>query len=504
MVGRATLIVILGFSAIFGVASIWWTQESTKAVTNVEDYYNTAQSHNEAVIAANLACDSIFQNNADTSLLMSGLTGVFPDGNRYTIKAIMEPGTGNYRNCLITATCSYTDQFSIPYDTVVQVLLSPYSFSRYAFYTNRDTGVFWITGDTLTGPLQTNGSLFIKGVPVIKGPVTIGGKTYRDSVDRYGNGHIVLATLPDKYGDTLKCNSFKAGVVDSLPNQIDPVGTIGDTTKVFANSSNADTSHSYDVYLNFGTDSAGNGQVTETDTTRAHTSTIIDSTRNYNWSTGKYYYTYKYGWTWNVVSATSPTKIPLSSITNRSNEILILVDNGDAHVSGTVKGNVSVVANQPSSNYRQSYTSTNTSNPYFNYQMQSPTNAINQAAGNILIDGTVTYNGGLNGTDMLGLVASNSVMLGPQSGNVTIDAAIFALKGSFTYQDYNSGSALGYLNINGSITQNNRGAIGTFNSSTGTIATGYNKNYKYDSRFRYLAPPGFPLSHHYVVISWRE
>ena len=47
------------------------------------------------------------------------------------------------------------------------------------------------------------------------------------------------------------------------------------------------------------------------------------------------------------------------------------------------------------------------------------------------------------------------------------------------------------INLNGVIAQKFRGPVGTFSSGSGTLQTGYNKHYSYDSRLKYLSPPFF-------------
>ena len=95
-------------------------------------------------------------------------------------------------------------------------------------------------------------------------------------------------------------------------------------------------------------------------------------------------------------------------------------------------------------------------------------------------NGTVTSqtakgscNSGVNGT-------------GSQS-NLRIDAAILAIQHSFIVDHYDCGSSLGTLTVNGAISQKFRGAVGTFGGS----GTGYLKDYNYDDRLRYIAPPSF-------------
>jgi hypothetical protein len=143
------------------------------------------------------------------------------------------------------------------------------------------------------------------------------------------------------------------------------------------------------------------------------------------------------------------------------------------------------------------------------------------SANNIVIDGNICYTDNVvsgkcttvpaaPSTDVLGLVADNYVEINhpvDNNGNnlsscsstlgagavncdlssPTIDAVILALTHSFLVNNYTSGSALGTLNMFGTIDENWRGPVGTFNG--GGVASGYAKNYQYDPRLVYLSPP---------------
>ena len=143
----------------------------------------------------------------------------------------------------------------------------------------------------------------------------------------------------------------------------------------------------------------------------------------------------------------------------------------------------------------------------------------------IVLTGDTTYAGGLNGTDLLGLVAGNSVSVfhpvmitctqqanaapstrcdsgyarqdgfsevagwpsGATVGGIEVDAAIQTLTHSFYVQSYDRGQSQGTLRVRGAIAQKWRGFVGTDSG-----ATGYLKDYRYDKRLTYSAPPYFP------------
>lgn len=80
-----------------------------------------------------------------------------------------------------------------------------------------------------------------------------------------------------------------------------------------------------------------------------------------------------------------------------------------------------------------------------------------------------------------------------QFENPTIDAAILALKHAFVVDNYDCGTAtLGHLNVYGAIAGLfSNGLTGEFNGSTGVIEHGYPYNANYDNRLQIEEPPHF-------------
>ncbi len=159
--------------------------------------------------------------------------------------------------------------------------------------------------------------------------------------------------------------------------------------------------------------------------------------------------------------------------------------NGDVNLSGTLKGQMTIASQD-----------------------------------NITIVGNTVYNTAPpGGSDVLGLVADNNVAVyhpvdsngnnatGTMT-NVTVDAAILSLNHSFYVQNWNQGALLGTLTVNGVITQEYRGPVGTFCNSCTPVSpqTGYAKNYNYDTRLKYLSPPYFlsPTQSAWGRISYTE
>lgn len=136
---------------------------------------------------------------------------------------------------------------------------------------------------------------------------------------------------------------------------------------------------------------------------------------------------------------------------------------GDAFVSGTYQGQITVVADN-----------------------------------NIVVTGDLRARD-RSGTDILGLRANQFVEVyhpvRSDGSNVlaaagrTIDAAILSNQHSFRVQNHCAGAPLGTLNVAGSIAQLFRGPVGCTDSND--QRHGFLKNYNYDDRFGYLSPPYF-------------
>ena len=115
--------------------------------------------------------------------------------------------------------------------------------------------------------------------------------------------------------------------------------------------------------------------------------------------------------------------------------------------------------------------------------------------------------------DVLGLVGNDAIWVwNPTTGssryydntllggyNRRIDAAILSVGHTFAVQNPSIGSGRGTLTVNGAIAQKFRGIV---RSGSG----GYVKNYVYDVRLKYVAPPKFlsPVTTTYGVNVWIE
>jgi Tfp pilus assembly protein PilX len=184
------------------------------------------------------------------------------------------------------------------------------------------------------------------------------------------------------------------------------------------------------------------------------------------------------GWNNYAVACDAPQVIYIQNATTGSSS----TRPGDCEVSGTLNGRVTVVCERDAS-----------------------------IVGNLVYADDPSTN--MLSDDALGIIVKRDIDVETSMpNNARIQAHMIATGqdssgdgGSFGVVNYSSGSPRGGLAVYGGIIQNNRGAVGTFDTGTGQTTHGYYKNYTYDARFKVDPPPNYPpLSDQLVFGSWKE
>lgn len=264
-----------------------------------------------------------------------------------------------------------------------------------------------------------------------------------------------MCGTPQFLASVLSGNSYSSSIYTTAPGSCTPVNPattfLGPAPQTAENAPPQTATADQTPAMNHGCYIAGGGNTT---TNVTMSLSVSGSTTTVTWSgTGA-----------SVQNAGSNTNDCASPILVSSLSSGLIYVNGSITVSGTMTGALDIVAG------------TNSTTP-----------------ANITVAGNLTYPAAhiataANGLesdpdDVLGLIANNSVEVAEVT-NMTIDAAVLALKDSFYVQDWQSGS-YGTLTVFGSIAQNFRGPVGT------TGGTGFTKSYHYDSSLQSLWPPYF-------------
>jgi len=175
---------------------------------------------------------------------------------------------------------------------------------------------------------------------------------------------------------------------------------------------------------------------------------------------------------------------------------VIYVNKGNLYIKGTVNGRCTIVANQGSVS----------------------------SAGNVYLEDDIVYHDAItatgnpptdprefpnsykvNGSDMLGIVATNYIEIVDNTANrsdINIHAALFSYSLGIRAASTLLSSVHGAINIVGGLSENTAQVTGVGTSSG--ITGGYNERIYFDQRFRTDAPPYYPTTGQQTVISWYE
>jgi hypothetical protein len=342
--------------------------------------------------------------------------------------------------------------------------------------------IVFIGIDTLNGPMHTNDAFMVCGSPSFLGDTSTSwtganGKLYRDNCPTsspvFANPtdpqHLAPLTMPPS-NSAIKAETAAGlgGCLYTGPTRIklNSNGTMTVNSPFSKNTNNAPCPKNGTAAL------PSNGVV------YVQNVPSLSSDPNY---TG--------GCPYNVNGRSHPLGMPIASDLNSYG-----CRNGDVFVEGTLQGQLTIAAEN-----------------------------------NIVATWHLQYQSGLSGTDLLGLVANNFVEIyhpvscTSQSSSCNLNAnfpletprnvkftepnlyaANLSVNHSVRVQMWSRGSPLGSFHVRGVLAQRYRGPVGT--NSSGTIVSGYGKDYVYDQRLKYLSPPKFldPVASQWGVNTWAE
>lgn len=161
MGGKAILLVVMGFSLIYLTLGVNFGSISNRAVDNEVNYYNQSIAHTLAVSGANMEANKVYLNqNWTQPLTINGFQG----GDIYVTIEVLDA----FRNIRRINSIGIYQK-----DTAaVQITLQPSKFSKFAYYSEDENGIWWADGDTVDGPFHTQDYIHVSGHPVFNGKVT--------------------------------------------------------------------------------------------------------------------------------------------------------------------------------------------------------------------------------------------------------------------------------------------------------------------------------------------
>ncbi len=156
MVGKVSLLMVMGFSLIFLVFGHNFNSVSNRSVDNFVDYYNGKSAHNLARSGANMAANAIFFDQSWTS----GYSDIQMNGG--VINVNIQTSTTGLNTRKIISTGTYNGETA-----TIEVILAPTRFSKYAYYSVEEgSNIWWTDKDTVFGPFHTEDNLRADNHPV--------------------------------------------------------------------------------------------------------------------------------------------------------------------------------------------------------------------------------------------------------------------------------------------------------------------------------------------------
>src|ERR1039457_7193226 len=170
MGGKAVLFVVLGFSLTFLLIGQNFNRITLKATDNMTNYANTEISHDISITGANIACNAFYLDPTWTA----GYSNRSCQGGTYSVTVQTLDAVKLIKSITSISSFQGFNGYSLNtyHDTII-VTFQPSRFSRYAYYSVSEGGspIYWATGDTVKGPLQTQDYLRVSGNPVFLGMV---------------------------------------------------------------------------------------------------------------------------------------------------------------------------------------------------------------------------------------------------------------------------------------------------------------------------------------------
>jgi hypothetical protein len=440
MAGKASLLLVLGFSLLFLVFGHNFNTVSTRTVENFTDYYSETVAHDLAVSGANLGANAVYLDNKwDT-----GYKNLKLNGGEVEVKIEVLNAVQNIRKLISTANYNGTK-------SIVEVIFSPRRFSEYAYFSESEgNNIWWMNRDSVFGPFHTQDNLRAANHPVFG----IGG--YRSTI----RGKLIYYDSKKKDAPEFH-GSFQDGVDEPLKtNGLEPLRDAAEDEGFKINYS--ETTVEEQVWVPGGWQYIwGQGWVN----TPGH------------WETN----TVTYKDTVYLTFANDSVKVKMGydkpETTYKSEEIapngVIYAEGMDIKLKGTVEGQYSVVSDN-------------------NIWLEDDI---------VYSKDPRIYPGS---TDILGIIAQDEVIITDNNAtkNIKIHGAIYCEDGGFGADNYDGRGDDGYINLLGGITQKIRRAVGTFSGNS--VKDGFAKRYRYDDRLQFIFPPFFPTTGGFKIVSWKE
>lgn len=163
--GRLSLILVVSFAIIAGGLKLNHSRLSREAQQISNEQYLEAATRNITTSTVNLCLQELGQSFGWKTGFSNVSIGC--GSGSASVEDATDDSTIEWNQVKITATGSYMGK---THNAVVTVRQTPYS--EFAYFTDSEPPIYFVTGDTLLGPIHTNGQFHMWGNPVFYGLVS--------------------------------------------------------------------------------------------------------------------------------------------------------------------------------------------------------------------------------------------------------------------------------------------------------------------------------------------
>lgn len=169
--GTAIIFLALSFVASIGVAVLGLNGARNDAANTYVEAYEGHVARDCARTGTHLALRNLMEDAG----WRDGFSGKELSNGRFDVVVddTSSDPTLNYNEIRITAEGSFAD-----IDETIVAMLERRAFSHYAYFTDFEPQIWFITGDSIQGPVHTNGRFHIWGGPVFQGHVSTVASDY--------------------------------------------------------------------------------------------------------------------------------------------------------------------------------------------------------------------------------------------------------------------------------------------------------------------------------------
>ncbi|MCD6254231.1 MAG: DUF4900 domain-containing protein [Thermotogae bacterium] len=379
-------------------------------------------------------------------------------------------------------------------------VVSTYFLNRYAYFTEREDnpyyGEIWFTtGDVIDGPFRSNDQIRVHGEPVFKGSVEVYDDPSKDGTGVVYHPNGATPVFYDPYSPRLLSEEdrqrFNMELLrDQYENELE--------TMVAAPNAAVESSQPVGLDINLPSDlmlvvefksAPGEGQ--------DHWLKVYTLDKSYypnkmNKASPLFHLKPNPDGTWHLVVTGDDARSLLGLDKNSEHDFLfngVIKSNQDIAIDNRGNAGKPTYVDGKYTIYSEDDIFIHTHIIYEDYRDALETMAASEGihGANQMDELQLTeeYNELLkdvSSDDFLNIVAKDSVVIVEKKENLKIFGSVYAFDGSFEVYRFYQGSPTGQLTVYGSLMQNYRGPVGTFDPDTGEVETGYVKNYVYDWR----------------------